>query len=82
VEDEIKSIQNIVSDLLRITSPEDITLGSNLFDLGFDSLLILQLIEEIKNKYGIELHISEMFENPTIEGLAIAISIEKVERFK
>ena len=66
-------------DLLGVKQPQS---GSDFFALGGDSLIALQLIGRIKERFGIGLAIRDVFENPTIARLAqrIGAGAEATER--
>lgn len=69
----INSILELVASLLDMEAselrPED-----NLFEMGFHSLMIIQLNQEIGERYGVKLSVNDMFIDPTAAGLASAIS--------
>ena len=46
-----------------------IGMDDNLFELGGDSLVAIQLLSRIRKAYAVELHPSEFFKAPTIAGL-------------
>lgn len=47
----------------------NIGVNDNFFDLGGDSLLALRLISKIKNETGLDISLSALFDNPTIENI-------------
>ncbi len=61
------SLAELWSDVLRITE-----LGTNdhIFDLGGDSLHIIQIISRVRGIYDVELSIMDCFDNPTIASQA------------
>ncbi len=78
---------------LNILGLESISVHANFFDLGGHSLLATQLASRIYESKGLDIKVKDIFENPTIEGLAVflkgsshlvadtkAIEIPKVDR--
>ncbi|PHQ69076.1 MAG: hypothetical protein COB93_08990 [Sneathiella sp.] len=57
----------------RILSIDSLKRDDDFFELGGHSLLALRLFEQIFKKYAIDLPISTLFLNPTIEKLAVKI---------
>lgn len=51
----------------------------NFFTLGGHSLLIVKMIGKIKDQFGIELSLKEIFKNPTIHSIAELLSKKKVK---
>jgi len=52
-----KDIQEFMADEFEL-EPEEITKETNIIeDLGGDSILFLEMIEEVKERYGIELEV-------------------------
>ena len=45
----------------------------SLFDLGVNSLLLVQLISRIRKVFGVEISVAELFDQPTIRSLAAVI---------
>ena len=60
-------IAGIVSDILAI---ERVGARDNFFELGGHSLLATQLVSRLRDAFQVDLSLREMFENPTVEGLA------------
>jgi phthiocerol/phenolphthiocerol synthesis type-I polyketide synthase E len=59
--------------------------NDNLFELGGDSLLAIQLIARIRQAYGVEIHPAGFFKAPTVAELAVLIEmrlIEEIESFR
>lgn len=69
-----KSIAEIWQSLLGI---ESVGVDDNLFELGGDSLLGIQLLSRIRTGYSVDLHPADFFREPTIAALA-AIVEEKL----
>ncbi|MDQ0418594.1 amino acid adenylation domain-containing protein/non-ribosomal peptide synthase protein (TIGR01720 family) [Croceifilum oryzae] len=66
---EYKLIQ-IWQDLLQI---EDVYINDDFFSRGGHSLLVLKLVSKIRERFGTEMKVSALIENPTVEGIACLI---------
>ncbi|MCL2936119.1 MAG: aminotransferase class III-fold pyridoxal phosphate-dependent enzyme [Trichodesmium sp. MAG_R02] len=65
----IKELSTLVGDLLKIPVAE-VDCSAPLLEMGADSLVLLDLIQTIENKYGLKIQVNQLFEVwPTIEGL-------------
>ncbi|MFZ1289534.1 MAG: amino acid adenylation domain-containing protein [Melioribacteraceae bacterium] len=69
-----KEICEIVADLLNI---EKIGIYNSFFDLGGHSILAIKVLSKIKEKFGVEVQLKSLFENPTVSGLADAVLFEQ-----
>jgi phthiocerol/phenolphthiocerol synthesis type-I polyketide synthase E len=61
----------------------EIGIHDNLFELGGDSLLGIQILSRMRAKFAVELHPASLFKHPTIAGLAVVVEtllIEEIER--
>ena len=58
----------------NVLEVKDVGINDSFFDLGGHSLLGIQLISEVTERFGVELPLSALFGTPTIEGLSKAIS--------
>ena len=59
-----------------------IGINDNLFELGGDSLMAIQLLSKVQKQFGVELQPAEFFKQPTIAELAASIEwllIEQIE---
>ncbi len=61
----------------EVLSVRPISVHDNFFELGGHSLLAVRLMAKVKEKLGRELPLLELFQNPTIEGLAAALRRER-----
>ncbi len=75
--------RNVTEELTAIWEEflgvENIKPKDNFFELGGNSLVAVQLFDELKRKLGIRLPLSTLFETPTIEEIAKLIEPEIME---
>ena len=64
----------LITLLQIILESTSISINDNLFDLGMDSLIAINLSVKLFNEFNIELNISEIFNNPIIKDLSDYIS--------
>ncbi|MGE5457689.1 MAG: non-ribosomal peptide synthetase, partial [Methanococcaceae archaeon] len=62
-----KKIAEILQEILK---KEKISRSDNFFDLGGHSLLGIQAVIKIKEKFKISLKVSDLFDNPTVKDLS------------
>ncbi len=62
-------IQSEIADVLGYDSPEEIALDQPLGDLGVDSLMAVELANQLEYNLGPTIPASFLFEHPTLEGL-------------
>jgi acyl carrier protein len=74
VEEELVEVW---ANLLKL---DRIGIRQNFFDLGGHSLLATQLASRIEEKFQVQLPLREVFESPTIAGLAAAIERMREEQ--
>jgi len=60
------------------TTPIRIEVGTCLFELGFHSLLIVQLVNDIEREFGIRLDFRTFLEHPNADELSAAIAAQLV----
>lgn len=72
-----KSEEKLLLLWKEILAIDDITLDSNFFDAGGDSLQMMTLLFRVSQETGVELDPAAVFENPTIKQLAPLISREQ-----
>lgn len=54
----------------------------NLFELGGDSLLALQILGRVKKRFGVELHPAAFFKAPTVGELAVLVETRLIEEIE
>ncbi len=69
-EEEVAKIWREVLNL------EHASVEDNFFDVGGHSLLAMQLLSQIRQRFAIEFPVRRFFERPTIRGLAAAVDVE------
>ena len=73
-------MQRIVADAWRtVLGLDEINLDANFFALGGHSLLIVRVLALIQESASVELSIRQFFENPTVLGVAAALSQAQIE---
>ena len=65
--------QYVFDTLCQLLGSSGMSIYSNIFEMGCNSLTVLELTKKINLKYSIQLSIQKIFENPTIEKIAIEI---------
>ncbi|MEO1682708.1 MAG: SDR family NAD(P)-dependent oxidoreductase [Cyanobacteria bacterium J06631_12] len=65
----IRHIQSEIADVLGYSSPDEIALDQPLADLGVDSLMAVELANQLEHTLGPTIPASFLFEHPTLEGL-------------
>jgi natural product biosynthesis luciferase-like monooxygenase protein len=63
-------LQAEAARVLRLPSPEAATPTRPLNELGFDSLLTVELRNAVQQSLGVTVKVSALFEHPTLDGLA------------
>jgi acyl carrier protein len=66
-------------DMLGITA---VGVNDNLFELGGDSLLAIQILARVRKAYDIELHPAAFFKAPTIADLALLVETRLIEEIE
>lgn len=62
-------IQAEIAEVLGYDSPDEIALDQPLADLGVDSLMAVELANQLEHNLGPTIPASFLFEHPTLEGL-------------
>jgi acyl carrier protein len=74
-----RGLAEIWQELLKV---EEVGLEQNFFELGGHSLLVLQVMARIRRRFGLELAVRTLFEEPTIAGLAQAVEQAEAQGLK
>ncbi|QQP99052.1 non-ribosomal peptide synthetase [Lysobacter enzymogenes] len=61
-------------------APGELTADADLHDLGADSLVSMRLMREIGHRYGLEVSGRELFEHPSLAGLAAYVGARLANR--
>jgi acyl carrier protein len=73
VEEQLAEIWEEVLGLERVGVHDDF------FELGGHSLLAVRVVTRLNRQFGVELPLHVLFEDPTIEGLALAVTQMQAE---
>jgi aryl carrier-like protein len=57
-------------------------IDDNLFELGGDSLLGVQLLARVRANFAVDLHPADFFRSPTIAGLAALVEIRLLDEIE
>jgi acyl carrier protein len=72
---QCQAIANDLVDLWkRILRTDDITIDDDFFDVGGNSLSAIRLLPAIEQHFGVEPHISLVFDHPTPRQMAVALA--------
>jgi acyl transferase domain-containing protein len=83
--DELTELeQQIIHIWEELFGIQSISLDDNFFELNGNSLLAIQLMSQVREKFGIEIELESMFDDPTVAGLvgqvAVALELETEEQ--
>ena len=63
--------EQLVAIWQEVLNREQIGIKDNFFDIGGHSLLATQIVSRIREQFNVELALSVLFEDPTVEGIAL-----------
>ncbi|MCG8672139.1 MAG: amino acid adenylation domain-containing protein, partial [Pseudomonadales bacterium] len=63
--------EQLVEIWQEVLNREQIGIKDNFFDIGGHSLLATQVVSRIREQFNVELALSVLFEDPTVEGVAL-----------
>ncbi|MDQ1102854.1 type I polyketide synthase [Nocardioides zeae] len=66
----------VVEVVAAILGLQKIGVNDNFFELHTDSLMALQLVVQLRERYGIDLPVAQVFENPTAAELCVVVEEE------
>ncbi len=70
--DEVE--ERIAAVWQRLLGIDRIGVEDDFFALGGDSLMAMQLMARVREAFGVEIPMAALFEQPTVEGLAVAVA--------
>lgn len=79
---ERSAVEMVIEAWGEVLSAAEIGPSDDFFSLGGDSLLATQVIARLRHTSGVRLHLSDLFDNPTVERLAKLIQHKKGETTK
>jgi len=65
--------ETLAAILAELLKRERVGVESNLFEMGGHSLMVMQLIGRIREAFGVDLTVQNVFETPTVAGLAAIV---------
>jgi len=65
-----QSLAELWAQILHI---DRVGIHDNFFELGGHSLLAMQFVTRFRNKFNVDLPLRALFDNPTIEGVALEL---------
>ncbi|MFJ2995361.1 SDR family NAD(P)-dependent oxidoreductase [Pandoraea sp. NPDC087047] len=79
VDDLSIGLADLWGDLLGV---DGVGVHDNLFELGGDSLLAIQLLASVRAAWGVDVHPSAFFRLPTIDALGILVESKLIEQIQ
>ena len=63
-------VGEITTVLAELLSQPSVDPGDNFFDIGGHSLLAIRLLTRIRDRYGVDMPLGDLFDNPTAHAIA------------
>jgi acyl carrier protein len=60
----------LISEITKTLELSNISIDKNLFEIGLDSLLAINLSVYVLNEFGVQISVNSIFNNPTIEQIS------------
>jgi amino acid adenylation domain-containing protein len=73
IEPSTETEKNVAAIWKEVLKTELISKNANFFNIGGHSLLATRVVTRINREVGVEIKLGELFQHPTIEGLAVEI---------
>lgn len=74
-------VEEAISDIwCKVLGLKSVSIRDSFFVLGGHSLLATQVISRVREEFQIELPISSIFDNPTVEGLAATVIERQIDQ--
>lgn len=72
---ELVTIENKLYSIIteKLDMPKEINISQNLFNLGFQSITVMQLQKEIMKEFSVRIKFKELYDYSSIEGLSKVI---------
>ena len=71
-----EALNTLWEELLQM---QEISTEASFFDLGGSSLSAMKLVGKIRERFGVEIALKSIFENPTIASLALLVSTQEIK---
>lgn len=69
----IHELQNQLARVMGVTSADELDPSESLYNIGLDSLMVVELAAVLESEFGISLKFNAFVNDPTVESLAIFI---------
>ena len=69
----MSEFQSIVNEVKKVVNGKEVSLESNLKELGLDSLDVVDMLMDLEEKFGIELENDEMMAFNVVSDIVISI---------
>ena len=73
---DVQDVLKIVRDVARETTGAEIDTNAPLMSAGLDSIAVVELVNTLSKRFGIEIQQTALFDHPTLDSLATFLSSE------